>query len=503
MEKKNYILETLAYVGFPKIFTFFLTLISFPILIRSIGAFNYGTVLYVTSTISLFEVIIDFGVPSAAGKAIAVTRVKLPGNIKNEFYSWFKLQLIVVLIGILPFYLISYYIVNLNSKFFISNELLILIVLTVLSNAILSFLRPTLTSLLEFKSLSILDSLESIFRSVSYILVAFLSPSAFSFVLSSFFVSVVSTILAFYLVFIKISDVRFNFNNSIDKSIYKFNYRISLLDSAQFLWLKLSTRLYQELPIFFIGKLAGPELIGIIGAYKRILEIISTPYLIIGNSLSVKVHEFHEKGRSIFLNFWNVIIKILSTSFLFTIVIFVSSDWLGVLFLPDIMDIGKYFSILSLMIPATCIFGLIAPMSDYLGGLNSRNRLLTSFAFIQLPLFYVANFYGTSIVLFVYVLVNSLLAIGYTSIANKVFFNTYRIHFQKESILFIFLIIFSMVAANIIFTLFYMHFRIIEINNFYLSAFVKILLFLAIAYFLMRKRKHLYNLYFDKNFFRI
>ena len=230
MSKNKYILETLFYIGFPKIITFLFSLISFPILIRSFGANNYGTVLYISSTIYIFEVLIDFGVPSAAGKSLSIYRVKSPHFIKNEFTTWFKMQLVTILIGVLPLFLVSKYILATTSKFNITNEILVIAIITVLTNAILSFLRPILTSLLAFKFLSILDTVESILRSFSYVMIAFFSPNIIGYLSASLITSILSTILAFTFVLVKINN--YGVDNFIEKdkaqfiSSYKFNLKV-------------------------------------------------------------------------------------------------------------------------------------------------------------------------------------------------------------------------------------------------------------------------------------
>ena len=76
MAEKNYLLKVIAYSSVPKIITVVLTLISFPLMIRSIGTSDYGLYVYLLSIIAIFESFIDFGISSAAGRAIAREREK-------------------------------------------------------------------------------------------------------------------------------------------------------------------------------------------------------------------------------------------------------------------------------------------------------------------------------------------------------------------------------------------------------------------------------------------
>ena len=76
MIKKHYLLKVIGYSSIPKIITVVFTLVSFPLMIRSLGTENYGVFVYFLSVIAVFESFIDFGISSASGRAIAREREK-------------------------------------------------------------------------------------------------------------------------------------------------------------------------------------------------------------------------------------------------------------------------------------------------------------------------------------------------------------------------------------------------------------------------------------------
>ena len=95
-------MKVLRLSGIPNLITFCLTLLSFPLLLRALGAETYGTVLFIGAALGLFGVLVDFGVSSAASKAMAAVRVHQPGAIRHEFFVWARLQASFVLVGFIP-----------------------------------------------------------------------------------------------------------------------------------------------------------------------------------------------------------------------------------------------------------------------------------------------------------------------------------------------------------------------------------------------------------------
>ena len=138
-----------------KLFTFLFTLITLPTVLSRLGANEYGIFLYVGASVSICEVLIDFGVPSAAGRYLADIRVNRFGLICPEIPHG-RLQLVLLCIGFLPMLIIAYFVIHTSNFDTVTASQCCFI--TVVFNVIINFCRPCLTSLLAFKYLSVLDT---------------------------------------------------------------------------------------------------------------------------------------------------------------------------------------------------------------------------------------------------------------------------------------------------------------------------------------------------------
>ena len=67
MADHNYLYKVLGLSALPRVLTFGLTLLSFPLLLRGLGAAEYGVMVYLTSVVSMLELVAGFGVGAAVG----------------------------------------------------------------------------------------------------------------------------------------------------------------------------------------------------------------------------------------------------------------------------------------------------------------------------------------------------------------------------------------------------------------------------------------------------
>lgn len=441
MLEKNYLLKVLGLSGIPKLVTFGLTLISFPLLLRALGAETYGSVLYIGAALSLFEVLVDFGVSSAAGKSMATVRAHQPAAISGEFFAWAKLQATFVVLGFVPMLLAAYLIVK-DSPTFQDTTLLLVMSVSVVFSVVPNFIRHSLQSLLAFKSLAVLDTSESIIRSSGLLLVAFLFPSALGLAYAGLATVISASLLAIGLITLRLSEVRKE-HASVRREVMPHwpgchtTVKSRLRESANFLWLRLSTRLFQEGPMLILGRLSGAETVGVVGAFRKVTEILGTPYLVIGNALMVRVHDVARQGRPALQSLWDTAMRIASTSLFFAALVFLMADPLAKLLLPESGVAAQLFSVMAVLVVTHVVFAMVAPMSDYLGGLFNRNTFLTAVSVLQLPVLWLAGMLGNlQVMLIAYVAVNVVLSAGYSLIASKVFFGNYVIRLKSETRLF-------------------------------------------------------------------
>lgn len=503
MAKKHYLLKVLGLNGIPKIVTFGITLISFPLLMRSIGPSEYGIVIFIGSTLALFEVLIDLGVSSASGKAIAAMRTHQPQQVRSEFLVWVRLQVLVATIGFVPMLFLVHFAIEFSPSF--RNERVIWIMAVAMMFSMwLNFIRINLNSLLAFKSLAVLDTFQSVLISGGYFIIAFWYPSAVGLAIAGLTTSVSALLLAIVLLKLQFSSIvpaqgsLATAHNSQWNGRHK-SIKSRLKESGNFFWLRLSTRVYQEGPIILIGRLLGPEIIGVIGAFRKISEIVSTPYLVIGNALMVRVHEVSNKGFLAMQSYWDAAIRIGSTSLIFCALTFLLSHEISQVLLPDSDRASEYFGILSPLIAVFSLFGMLAPMSDYKGGLTMRNSLLTATALVQLCLFWIAYMIaGELFLISMFVVVNLCLVVGYACITHKVLFDSFTPIIRLEVYKFVVIVV---ISCGFIFWLR----GVFNLENTILSASPQLIgiiciLFLAISA-LGILLSGIWRFYFNRNFF--
>ena len=492
MIKKHYLLKVIGYSSIPKIITVVFTLVSFPLMIRSLGTENYGVFVYFLSVIAVFESFIDFGISSASGRAIAREREKKV-KILEYLKKWLLFQIKVSSIGVIPFFLIVYYI----SKDFQSNTditVLFIMILTSWLTIFINFGRSSLTSLLNFKYLAFLDTFESILRSLSWLYVAFFHSTLFGLV-SALLITCILTLIFCSILLIFIIKNQTKPNNHIE---IKTNNKKMLNESLEFLWLRFITRAFQSIPIIIFGKLFDVKSVGTIGAFNKIIEITNLPFSVIGNGIAVRAQSVLDNGLRHVNKIWDVAFRVLSVSFFITLILFFGVDLLAHLLIPNDLENTNIFSVMVFSIFVYSISSIIAPMSDYIGSLKKRNILMSVFVIIQPVMifigFYIFNEIGGIIG---YVLAIYLMNFGYILIAIKAFYKQEKYNLKDELKLFLLLSIIIFILFLIIdFYLSNIHFisNIIIHDIFIMSIFgVTLLIVLSLI-------KKIRKFYFSKEF---
>ncbi len=445
MIKKHYLLKVIGYSSIPKIITVVFTLVSFPLMIRSLGTENYGVFVYFLSVIAVFESFIDFGISSASGRAIAREREKKV-KILEYLKKWLLFQIKVSSIGVVPFFFTVYYI----SKDFQSNTditVLFIMLLTSWLTIFINFGRSSLTSLLNFKYLAFLDTFESILRSLSWLYVAFFHSTLFGLV-SALLTTCILTLIFCSILLIFIIKNQTKSNNHIE---IKTNNKKMLNESLEFLWLRFITRAFQSIPIIIFGKLFDVKAVGTIGAFNKIIEITNLPFSVIGNGIAVRAQSVLDNGLRHVNKIWDVAFRVLSVSFFITLILFFGVDLLAHLLIPNDLENTNIFSVMVFSIFAYSISSIIAPMSDYVGSLKKRNILMTVFVIIQPVMIFIGFYFFNEIGGIIgYVLAIYLMNFGYILIAIKAFYKKEKYNLKDELKLFLLLSIIIFILFLII-----------------------------------------------------
>ena len=497
MKGKNYLIKVLGLSTTPKIFTSILTFTCFPLMVRALGPSDYGTVVYVISIIAVLEALVDFGVSAAAGKAVAFIRATNKNMIFVTIIKWIKLQFITGCLGLLPLLFISAFFLERSDNIEVNLDVVLILVLASWIAISLSFTRAVLTAMLSFKLLAILDASESIIRSLGWLAVAFFFTNVKGFAIAQLFTMLISGGLGLlFLFYLLKKNKKYNYKkNSFEKFDDNLTYKNMLKESLDFLWLRVVTRIFQSVPIILFGKLSGPALVGIVGSFQKMSEILNYPFSIIGNAIAVKSQEVVLKGNNAIQNLWNVVARFLSISMLITIFGYFFASIIANILLSEVtIESITIFKILSITIFTTTLSALIAPMSDYIGALKSRNILMTFFIpIVGLLIFFGDFLYNSNGALIGYVLALLFMNLGYIKIALDKFFLNSKYKFPTAFRSFIFYI-----------TVLIFSFSIIEFLFENIPIFIELIfgvLFLALILCLLYYNKKTKQFYFSKTFF--
>ncbi len=499
MNGQNYLLKVLSLSTAPRLFSSLYTLISLPIMFRAVGAEEYGKVLYYGAVIAILESFVDFGVSSAAGKELSAARVSRKASIKSEFIAWSKLQLTTGLIGIIPLFVISYIIIKSTGKIEFNLILFTLVVLSAWITICSNFVRASLMALLGFKSLAWIDTYQSLFRSSSFLFVAFVMPTAFGLVLAGFITAITTSLLSVFMIWLLFKKEYSNLSKEEIDPNSTLTQKFMLKESIHFLWLRLNVRSFDSIPIFLFGRFLGAEIVGILGAVAKLLELISFPFAVIGNALSVQSKGILIQGMEAVKALWDTIFRIIGLSIFGVSLIILGNEYFASILLPKSNLAPLLIAILSFQVLFNSISTIVGPVSDYIGALRNRNILLTTITLIQIPVLWIASLYGGNIggiAAFMGVLM--VMNAGYLRIAINIFFKEEKFFMRREVIYFGILVVISLLMS-IGFQSGYIHYA--EINSHSLIAYLLPAgLFISMVFTGVLLIKPLRLYYFNKQF---
>jgi O-antigen/teichoic acid export membrane protein len=446
---RHYLLKVLGISAVPRVITFLLKLLSFPLMVRSLGATQFGVVVYIGAVIAVLESFVDFGVSSAAGKEIAVTRETSSASLSVIIKKWALFQASAALIGLLPLLLATYLVTSLGSNIMFTLQVLIVMVLASWVNIGLNFVRATLTSILAFKSLGGLDAFESVTRSVGWLVVAYYVPTTAGFawasLLSVLSASIVGIIILWRLVaeFYASDLASLGGNDNV-----RLHHGSMLKESLNFLWLRLVTRVFQSIPVMVLGRMFGSEVVGVVGAFNRIVELINFPFGVIGNALAVRAPGVIARGVGASRTLWDAVSRFIAVSVMLAATSYLGAEMLSRLLLPASPGAVSLLTILAITVITNAISSVVAPMSDYVGGLRSRNLLLTAFSVFQIAIIILGGMVDGALgAIIAYVLVLVLMNTGYVLIALRMFFPQGDYRIRREINYFMLMSVFGLLLS--------------------------------------------------------
>lgn len=436
MNDRHYLLKVLGLSTTPRLVTFALKLVSYPLMVRALGASELGVVVYIGAVITILESFVDFGVSSAAGKEIAAARETGSTSLCVVIQKWARLQAIVAIIGLVPLLCVTYLVASVSSRIEFSLQLLVVLVLAAWIAIPLSFVRACLTSVLAFKSLAALDVFESILRSAGWLAVAYYMPSSLGLALANIVTVSCASVLGTAILWrikerFKVADTTARYNLPLTHSA--LHIKNMLKESINFLWLRFVTRIFQSIPLMLFGRMFGPEVVGIVGAFAKIIDMVNFPFEVIGNALAVRASGVVAKGGAAAKALWDAVSRFVAVSLISSVTVYLGAELLAKFLLPNTQGAGSFVAILSISVITTAVSSVVAPVSDYVGGVRSRNILLSVFALVQALLIWLGGHtFGALGAVAAYVLILVLMNCGYVAIALKIFFPITHYHLRSE-----------------------------------------------------------------------
>jgi O-antigen/teichoic acid export membrane protein len=363
----------------------------------------------------------DFGITSAWGKVCTYLRSEKKPLLHN-YSIWLKSQIGIALVGFILFLVIGSFFFE--DDFIIYKYILCSLFISVINN----FQKVTLSAFLEFKFVARLDLLESSIRSFTYLIVAFYYQT----VVTLSLLSIVSALILLAFSSFFVGNVLRHLKDPTTETRSTVIYKGILNQAPLFLWLRLSTRAFHEVPILIIRYYSGEYVVGLLGSMRKLTEYLVIPFSIVGNIIMYRGKELLDSGKGLLLLNNINLLYFLALCSMPLIIVF--QNVIGKSFVDSNFETNKFIFLTTLYTSSHIVFALYAPVSDYLGALLKRNIFLTIIVLIALiSLGIIANmdlYYD--VLIYLVVCLNVTLGIGYY-IISRITILKQKTHFILKS----------------------------------------------------------------------
>lgn len=437
MADGTYLYRVLGLSALPRLLTFGLTLVSFPLMLRGMGAAEYGVMVYLTSVMAILELGAGFGVGAAVGKGMAECRARNPSMLVPEFGRWLRLLGLVCMLSAGPVLGAGWLFLHLAGNPGVPTDLYLLVVANLYVSVGIGFGRTVLSSLLAFRKVALLDAVESTLRSAGWLWVGLVHPTVWALACVGMVGSLVTVAVCILLLR---PLLRRNIDSPGAASATAAPWRLAdlrplLRESTKFLALTAGTRVFGSLPVLLIGRQLGFEATGLLGAFAKVVEVSSLPFTVIGNAMMVRAPEIKRLGAAALARYWDMLCRLCVVALAVAACALLISAEGALLLLPGSAMARETFFLLPVLLLARSVSDLFAPASDYVGGLRPRILFLWVCALLQLPLIAwgatVAQSLGA-----VGAMVGAYVAmvVGYLFIARQAFFEGQRYRPPPDSL---------------------------------------------------------------------
>ncbi len=404
----------------PKILMLLINIFSLTSLIHGLGLKLYASLTYIGAIIFSFEIFFEFGLTSYAGKDLSSGIDSTEHYSKSKRLFYFQAILLNALIWFFPTFVIVRFIFNFGG-IDIPSVFILLSLSSSLLNVVVNYYRILFSVNNDYKNLGIVDLVQSIFRNITQLLVAFYFKSLLAYFIIDFVL--VSLIVVYFYIkyrhdFFGTQKLKFNLNYIQIKSLFKI-----WKEAKGFLFLRVVYRLFDEFPKVLLGFYGHYQVLGIIGAASKYIKYCSFPFYILGNSIMVNIQKYillyGSKQKRVLLAF-NLFKPLYPLYFLVSIIycLFFESIF-------NIFYIKLDFVLLTYLISFflyDVINGYLSSTIDYVGGLRNRIGILLFISLFQILMILVFNNNASSCLLVILTIANFCVAVSWTFLAFKYLF---------------------------------------------------------------------------------
>ena len=446
---RNYLLKVIGLSTLPRCITFVFTLISLPLMVRALGAQQYGVIVYLQSICGLLELFVGLGVPAAAGRALAAARAANVSYRGAIVARWARLQMMSAVITLAPVTAVFFLTAFPPSSVPMPKAAICFMIGALYAGVGGALVRSVLQAELSFHALAVIDSVESIVRSCAWLIIAFVLPTVLGLAIATFAASFSSLSVGGVLTLRAVRRTKAGVLTEPQDGIAQ-GCLAMLRESFGFLILVTATRAYQTIPNIIIGRVLGFEVNGILGAFTKVVEIAALPFTIVGNALMVRAQEVKRLGMVGVRRYWDIVAHVAVPAFACASAICLGAVLIANSLLPSEARAGSVFTILTPIIALRSLSDLVAPASDYVGGLRNRVIFLSAAAVLQAPAVWLAaTTGGVKLTACVLVISYAAIVIGYVFIALRVFFGSVRYTPPREAFVALFVIFVSFIISSI------------------------------------------------------
>ena len=365
--------------------SYILPLLVYSYLITTIGASNFGKILFSQSFVAIFSLIISYGFDLSGVKYVSINR----NNKKLLNYVFFTITFLRFYFFLFCFALFLFLIYN----FSIFSDDIALHILTFVSLLeLIVFPRWFFQGLEKMKYITITYASSKIISTI-LILIFVNEPTDYLLVPLFYFISILlSIILVLYILF-------FNFKIKLYMPTLK-DYKDQLIDGYRLFLASLSVGIYLNANVFLVGLFCSKELVAFYGVAEKIIKVVQAILKPLADTLFPHISYINSRAtlKSSIINMFKILKPYSLVLLLISILLFSFSKFI-VIFLfgepnEEIILIVNIMTLATILGPLNFLIGNVGLMNLNETKYYSKSVVFVSSLSILFSLTLIYNFYA-------------------------------------------------------------------------------------------------------------